>query len=456
MAVYVGTLHENRLDVPLVAELAAAAPDVAFALVGPDSLATFSRATLQARSNVRLLGPKHHRNVPAYLQHADVVIVPHVVSAFTESLDPIKAYECLAVSTPVVATPVAGFREHKGLMHIASRESFGARLRDVLDSRPERGRNGEPSWEVRGRISKLLSFGHDPSRPRDDRKAGGLGPLILEVPSEVLEDMYRTNSALAASGSRISLQSVVVPEFANALYRLVRERKPELVLEVGMAHGATALAVATALSENRSGRLVSIDPFQSTDWQSAGLVALERAGLWDLHELVEQPDYSALPRLLDEWGRSIDVAYIDGLHSVEYVLLDFFYVDRLLKVGGVVGFNDCDWHAVMPTLRFVRNHRHYAPVDVGLAPAYGIRNGAARLYLRAEAKSPVRPSRLSPVARALGRRREDRYLKNSTRGSHLRVGCHAWCNDDPAGQLPQTIDAVRERAAKGSAHGGNH
>ena len=49
--------------------------------------------------------------MPGYLQHADVVIVPHVVSPFTESLDPIKAYECLAVGRPTVATPVPGFRE---------------------------------------------------------------------------------------------------------------------------------------------------------------------------------------------------------------------------------------------------------------------------------------------------------------------------------------------------------
>jgi len=36
VAVYVGTLHEDRLDVPLVAELARAAPDLRLAFVGPD------------------------------------------------------------------------------------------------------------------------------------------------------------------------------------------------------------------------------------------------------------------------------------------------------------------------------------------------------------------------------------------------------------------------------------
>ena len=38
-------------------------------------------------------------------------MVPHLVNAFTESLDPIKAYEYAAVGRPVVTTPVAGFRE---------------------------------------------------------------------------------------------------------------------------------------------------------------------------------------------------------------------------------------------------------------------------------------------------------------------------------------------------------
>ena len=39
------------------------------------------------------------------------MIVPHLVNPFTESLDPIKAYECLAAGRPTVATPVAGFRD---------------------------------------------------------------------------------------------------------------------------------------------------------------------------------------------------------------------------------------------------------------------------------------------------------------------------------------------------------
>lgn len=110
VAVYVGSLHDERLDVSLVVDLARALPDLAVALVGPDALSPASRARLDA-AGVHRLGPRPYSEVPAYLQHADVVVVPHRVTPFTESLDPIKAYECLAVGRPTVATPVAGFRD---------------------------------------------------------------------------------------------------------------------------------------------------------------------------------------------------------------------------------------------------------------------------------------------------------------------------------------------------------
>jgi len=58
---------------------------------------------------VSLLGPRAYADVPAYLQHADVIVVPHHVTPFTDSLDPIKAYECAAVGRPTVATRIAGF-----------------------------------------------------------------------------------------------------------------------------------------------------------------------------------------------------------------------------------------------------------------------------------------------------------------------------------------------------------
>jgi glycosyltransferase involved in cell wall biosynthesis len=134
VAVYVGSLHTGRVDVPLVLELAAARPDVQVVLVGPSSLPPDITDQLDRVPNIHLLGSRPYGQVPAYMQHADVVIIPHMVNPFTESLDPIKAYECLAVGRPTVATPVAGFRELGDPVVIAPRERFVAATSAALAS----------------------------------------------------------------------------------------------------------------------------------------------------------------------------------------------------------------------------------------------------------------------------------------------------------------------------------
>ena len=52
-----------------------------------------------------VLGERPYEGVPGYLQHADVVVIRTGSTPFTESLDPIKAYECLAVGRPTVFDP---------------------------------------------------------------------------------------------------------------------------------------------------------------------------------------------------------------------------------------------------------------------------------------------------------------------------------------------------------------
>jgi teichuronic acid biosynthesis glycosyltransferase TuaH len=150
-AVYVGTLHDARLDVDLVIELACSHRELSVVLVGPDHLTTAARRKLGIEPNIRLLGPRPQTEVPGYLQHADVVLIPHLVNPFTESLDPMKAYECLAVGRPTVATPVAGFRELADSLTVAPRESLVDAVTAVLAG--ERSASGPssviPTWDER-------------------------------------------------------------------------------------------------------------------------------------------------------------------------------------------------------------------------------------------------------------------------------------------------------------------
>jgi glycosyltransferase involved in cell wall biosynthesis len=69
----------------------------------------------------------------------DVCIVPHRVSPFTESLNPIKLWEYLAAGKPIVSTPVPGFRDYPQHVYLgADIASFGAGIEAALAEDPAR------------------------------------------------------------------------------------------------------------------------------------------------------------------------------------------------------------------------------------------------------------------------------------------------------------------------------
>jgi len=153
VALYLGTVHPARVDLDLCVATATALRDRGrLVLVGPAPLGPGDAARL-AGTGVVLLGPRHRDDVPAYLQHADVLVVPHVVTPFTDSLDPIKLYEYRAVGRPVVSTPVAGFRD-SGDPRVTVIDAAGfpdavARALPASSRFPEGADEAVPTWADR-------------------------------------------------------------------------------------------------------------------------------------------------------------------------------------------------------------------------------------------------------------------------------------------------------------------
>jgi glycosyltransferase involved in cell wall biosynthesis len=170
VALYAGTAHDARIDVDLVAELADRLRTVTVVFVGPNALSQSARRLLGRHPNVVFLDARPYLELPAYLQHADVVIVPHRVSPFMESLDPIKAYECLAIHTPTVATPLPGFREHAESLNVAPREEFAERVSAVLNGNFLCSSGTEPpSWDERAETFEAAlraALDNEPPRTR--------------------------------------------------------------------------------------------------------------------------------------------------------------------------------------------------------------------------------------------------------------------------------------------------
>ena len=111
---YLGSIHAERVDLPLVEALARALPEATIALVGPILLGDQDRARLERWPNLKLTGAVGFEESPAVLRAFDVFLVPHVESDFTRSLNPLKLGEYLSIGAPIVSTRVAGFAELEG------------------------------------------------------------------------------------------------------------------------------------------------------------------------------------------------------------------------------------------------------------------------------------------------------------------------------------------------------
>ena len=91
------------------------------------------------------------------------------------------------------------------------------------------------------------------------------------------------------------------------------------------------------------------------------------------------PQFSGLvlPKLVSE-GRQFDFAFIDGDHHFDGVFVDLFYVDQLLKPGGVVVFDDISWDGVYLACRFAQTNYGYETIAELAKPAKRFRVGRRR------------------------------------------------------------------------------
>jgi glycosyltransferase involved in cell wall biosynthesis len=146
IAGYTGTLHGQRLDVELMTLVAAKMPQVNFVFVGPNCLSKADSERLMSHSNVRILGPRSYEVLPNYLTCFDVCMTPHLVTPFTESLDPLKLYEYMSTGKPIVSTPCAGFRDLDELIFVAKdADQFCSSLQKAIDN-PDEGCAQRLTW----------------------------------------------------------------------------------------------------------------------------------------------------------------------------------------------------------------------------------------------------------------------------------------------------------------------
>lgn len=204
----------------------------------------------------------------------------------------------------------------------------------------------------------------------------------------VLDEALMDGKVQHPDGTLLDVTANISLANGEALRRFVCNRRPKLVIEIGMAYGVSTLQILAGLLEaGGDGRLISIDPY--LNWDTGHKVALnqvERAGVAHLHEHRRDMSQIILPAMLAE-GVSPDFIYIDGRHNFEYVFTDLFYADQMLPPNGVVAFNDAGWRPVHKVIQFVKKFRKYEELDVGLEKTFRSRNLLFSIAKRLQGRS---------------------------------------------------------------------
>jgi predicted O-methyltransferase YrrM len=141
------------------------------------------------------------------------------------------------------------------------------------------------------------------------------------------------------------------PDEGEKLYRFVRDSPVHDIVELGFAHGTSACYMAAALDERKEGRITTIDRESARAREPNIHVMLERTGLSDYVEPVfAATSYNwELLKLIERQMKDgttepcFDFCFIDGAHSWETDGLAFFLVDKLLRPGGWILFDDLHW-----------------------------------------------------------------------------------------------------------------
>ncbi len=95
---------DERMDIELVAGVAAARPDWSIVLVGP--VVKIDPAQLPRAANIHYLGQKSYDQLPDYIAGWDVAMLPFARNDATRFISPTKTPEYMAAGKPVVSTSI--------------------------------------------------------------------------------------------------------------------------------------------------------------------------------------------------------------------------------------------------------------------------------------------------------------------------------------------------------------
>lgn len=149
------------------------------------------------------------------------------------------------------------------------------------------------------------------------------------------------------------------PERAIEMAEIILERKPKIIVEIGVFGGRSLVSQALALKHLGEGKIYGIDPWQLQPalegenqanrdwWSSINLDEIHQKcmnGIW--HRNLQ--DHAVIIRARSSdcfslFPGNVDMLFLDGNHSEESSCRDATLCALWVRQGGTIIMDDCDW-----------------------------------------------------------------------------------------------------------------
>jgi glycosyltransferase involved in cell wall biosynthesis len=157
-------LHDSRLDIDALEELAQADPAWQIVLIGPVKAGQVDEGRLRSHANIHFLGERPQRELPEYLKGMSVALIPYKANDLTRNIFPLKLFEYLAAGVPVVAGGLPELQKFQGVIGLAGSPGDYPRLvREAMSQDGQAARDtrvalaAQNTWERRAEeISRLV------------------------------------------------------------------------------------------------------------------------------------------------------------------------------------------------------------------------------------------------------------------------------------------------------------
>ena len=136
------------------------------------------------------------------------------------------------------------------------------------------------------------------------------------------------------------------PHFQDKLADLIRQEKPDIVVETGVSEGLSTEYILSALDANGRGHLYSIDPMDETQQfngtQGNPKLFFDNPIVHPRWTLIRKYSQAALDPLYEEIG-PFDFFLHDSDHSEKCQSFEYEAAWAMVRSGGIIASDDCFW-----------------------------------------------------------------------------------------------------------------